>query len=118
VEKLYVVKMGDISLLKDGQPVSDPTWLREAGGFSFFGDVCLDAITRSPYTVNVKSEVAHVLSLPRRQLDSFLGAAGAGLSSRGEVLSALRRCKALAVGGGVGGVGWGCGEGQVGLHWG
>ncbi len=47
--------------------------------------------------VHVVSDVAHVLSLPRRQLDSFLGAVSGGLTSRGQVLAALRQCKSLQV---------------------
>lgn len=42
---------------------------------------------RSPYTVVVASELAHVLALHRRQLDSFLGTAAAGLASREAVVS-------------------------------
>jgi hypothetical protein len=53
VEKIFVVKMGEIELLNaDGQAVNDPTFVKEAGGFTFFGDACLDAITRCPYTVS------------------------------------------------------------------
>lgn len=48
--------------------------------------------------VRVASEIAHVLSLPRRQLDGFLGAVGSGLASRGQVLAALRQCRSLQVG--------------------
>lgn len=44
------------------------------------------------------SELAHVLALPRRQLDGFLGAVGGGLASRGQVLAALRQCRSLQVG--------------------
>ena len=47
--------------------------------------------------VRVASEIAHVLSLPRRQLDGFLGAVGSGLASRGQVLAALRQCRSLQV---------------------
>ncbi len=47
--------------------------------------------------VSVASDVAHVLSLPRRQLDSFLGAAGSGLASRTQVVSALRQSRCLEV---------------------
>ena len=53
VEKLYVIKMGEMVLLKDGQEVHDPTWIKEAGGFTFFGDTSLDAISRSPYQVSL-----------------------------------------------------------------
>jgi hypothetical protein len=48
--------------------------------------------------VRVASEIAHVLSLPRRQLDGFLGAVGSGLASRGQVLAALQQCRSLQVG--------------------
>jgi hypothetical protein len=41
---------------------------------------------RSPYTVCVASEFAHVLALHRKQLDSFLGTASGGLASRGAVV--------------------------------
>jgi hypothetical protein len=47
--------------------------------------------------VRVASKIAHVLSLPRRQLDGFLGAVGSGLASRGQVLAALRQCRSLQV---------------------
>ncbi|WIA31049.1 hypothetical protein OEZ86_001080 [Tetradesmus obliquus] len=96
IEKIFVVKMGEVQLLApDGSTVTDTAFVREAGGFTFFGDACLDAITRSAYTVRVASEIAHVLSLPRRQLDGFLGAVGSGLASRGQVLAALRQCRSL-----------------------
>lgn len=47
--------------------------------------------------VRVSSEIAHVLSLPRNQLDSFLGAAGAGLASKTVILQALQQSKSLMV---------------------
>lgn len=47
--------------------------------------------------VRVCSDVAHVLSLPRAQLDSFLGAVGVGLASKAAVLQALQQCKSLMV---------------------
>ena len=73
-----------------------------AGGFTFFGDSSLDALNRSPYTVAVASDVASVLALPRRQLDSFLGAAGGAAAetarlSREAVVAALRKCPDLQV---------------------
>ena len=53
VEKIYVVKMGEVSLTTaDGRPVTDTSFVREAGGFTFFGDSCLEAIMRCPYTVS------------------------------------------------------------------
>jgi hypothetical protein len=47
--------------------------------------------------VRVSSELAHVLSLPRGQLDSFLGAVGMGLASKAAILQALQQCKSLMV---------------------
>lgn len=47
--------------------------------------------------VRVSSDLAHVLSLPRVQLDNFLGAVGVGLSSKAAVLQALQQCKSLMV---------------------
>jgi hypothetical protein len=53
VEKIYVVKMGEVVLTTaDGRTVNDSNFIKEAGGFTFFGDSCLEAITRSPYTVS------------------------------------------------------------------
>jgi hypothetical protein len=53
IEKIYVVKMGEVVLTTaDGKTVSDPGFVKEAGGFTFFGDSCLEAITRSPYAVS------------------------------------------------------------------
>jgi hypothetical protein len=44
--------MGEVQLLAaDGSTVTDTAFVREAGGFTFFGDACLDAITRSTFTV-------------------------------------------------------------------
>lgn len=42
-------------------------------------------------------DVAHVLSLPRAQLDSFLGAVGVGLASKAAILQVLQQCKSLRV---------------------
>lgn len=57
VEKIYVVKMGEVVLITpDGRTVADPAFVKEAGGFTFFGDSCLEATTRSPYTVRVRSQ--------------------------------------------------------------
>lgn len=90
-------KLGDVTLSRDNQPVTDSNFIKEAGGFMYFGEASLDALVRSPYTVRVSSEVAHVLALRRRQLDSFLGAVGSGLASRDAVAAALRKCKSLQV---------------------
>ena len=53
--------------------VTDPAFAREAGGFVFFAEGALDQPFRSPYSVVVASESAHVLLLLKRQLDAFLG---------------------------------------------
>jgi hypothetical protein len=53
VEKLYVVKIGEVVLEHNGQPVSDPSFVRESGGFTFFGDAALTEPFRSRYTVKV-----------------------------------------------------------------
>lgn len=47
--------------------------------------------------VRVGGDVAHVLSLPRAQLDSFLGAVGVGLASKAAILQVLQQCKSLRV---------------------
>jgi hypothetical protein len=47
--------------------------------------------------VRVGGDVAHVLSLPRGQLDSFLGAVGVGLASKAAILQVLQQCKSLRV---------------------
>jgi hypothetical protein len=54
---------------------------------------------RSPYTVCVASELAHVLAIPRKQLDSFLGTASGGLASRGAVVSLKIRRLGICSGG-------------------
>jgi hypothetical protein len=94
IDRLYVLKMGEVSLSKGGQPASDPDFVREAGGFTFFGHGCVGSIQRSAYTVRVKSDVAHMLCIARRQLDVFLGTAGAGVG-RDALVKALQRCPAL-----------------------
>lgn len=86
--------MGEVTLSKGGQPASDPDFVREAGGFTFFGHGCVGSIQRSAYTVAVKTDVAHMLCIARRQLDVFLGAAGAGVG-RDALVKALQRCPAL-----------------------
>lgn len=70
VEKLYVIKIGDLQLLRDGEPVTDPQFVREAGGFTFFGDAALSAEgsnAKSRYTVKVRCWVDQgVGDTPRR----------------------------------------------------
>ncbi len=50
----------------------------------------------SPYTVVVTSDVMHVLTLSKRQLDHFLGVESS-LSTLESVLQSLRKSKALQV---------------------
>ena len=45
-----MVKLGEMQLYQDGQPVTDTSFLKEVGGFSYFGDAALDAPFKSPYT--------------------------------------------------------------------
>ncbi|KAJ9511424.1 hypothetical protein QJQ45_029916, partial [Haematococcus lacustris] len=92
VEKLYVVKIGEVQLLRDGEPVTDTTFVREATGFTFFGDESLKEPFRSNYTVKVSSESLQMLSLSKRQLDSFLGR-DQGLNTLEQVLAALKKSK-------------------------
>ena len=101
-----MLKVGDVVLLRDGLPLpaSAPEaagFIKQAGGFTYFGDGSLDATLRSPYTVCVASEIAHVLALHRKQLDSFIGISG-GLASRGEVVRGTPVFCVCLLGGGGG----------------
>lgn len=90
MDRLYVIKNGEVSLLKDDQPVPiDPTFIKESGGFNFFGDSALEALDKSAYTVVVRSEALQLLCLPRKQLDGFLGTVGAGLA-RSSIVATLK----------------------------
>lgn len=95
IDKLYVMKSGDVLLQKDGQSVPSTSFIREAGGFTFFGEGSLEAIERSPYSVVANSDIVQVLCLPRRNLDNFLGAVGASLQSKDDIVAALKKVKAL-----------------------
>lgn len=96
IEKLYVIKIGEVTLLRDGEVVQDPSFVHEAGGFTYFGEEGLvNTNFRSPYTVKVASETLHMLCLPKRQLDSFLGR-DTGLSSMDAVVAALKKSKHLS----------------------
>jgi hypothetical protein len=75
VDRLYVLKMGEVALSADGVPASDAAFLREAGGFSFFGHSCVEVGWRSqgsgrgrglPSTRNAHraSATARVTALP------------------------------------------------------
>lgn len=75
VEKLFVIKSGDVSVTKCEKVVDDLDFLKEAGGFSYFGESVLHAIRPSPVTVTVESDSCQILALQRRQLDDFLGSA-------------------------------------------
>lgn len=68
IEKLYVVKNGDLEISHSGdkQSISSMNFIAEAGGFSFFGERVLDGINPSPVTVTVKSQSAQILTLRRR----------------------------------------------------
>lgn len=83
-------------MLRDGEVVQDPSFVHEAGGFTYFGEEGLvNTNFRSPYTVKVASETLHMLCLPKRQLDSFLGR-DTGLSSMDAVVAALKKSKHLS----------------------
>lgn len=67
MEKLYVVKLGEVTLQDaEGKAVEDPSFVKEAAGFSFFGEAALSDAARAPYTVIVKSESLHMLTLTKR----------------------------------------------------
>jgi hypothetical protein len=58
---------------------------------------CCVAVAGVCLQVRVGGDVAHVLSLPRAQLDSFLGPVGVGLASKAAILQVLQQCKSLRV---------------------
>lgn len=73
IQKLYVIKSGEVSLTRNGQPQPlDTSFIREAGGFTFFGDGWLPDCPSpdvSPYTVLVASATVQLLCLPNRYAD-------------------------------------------------
>ncbi|GMH33287.1 hypothetical protein BSKO_01121 [Bryopsis sp. KO-2023] len=75
IDKLYVIKNGDLEVHRAGDSVANFNFIREAGGFSYFGAEVLDGIRPSPVTVTVKSESSQILTLRRSQLDDYLGPA-------------------------------------------
>lgn len=91
-----MIKVGEVKLLQDGQALSDPNFVHEAGGFSYFGEAALQQPFKSPYTISVASETLQMLSLPKRQLDNFLGR-DTGLDSVDAIIAALKKCQALQV---------------------
>ncbi|GAX83981.1 hypothetical protein CEUSTIGMA_g11406.t1 [Chlamydomonas eustigma] len=95
VDKMFVIKLGELSLLQDGQPVPEgSSFVHEASGFSFFGESALVQPFKCPYTVVVSSDTLQMLCLPKRQLDHFLGQ-DTGLDSVDAVLGALKKSQTL-----------------------
>ena len=105
LDKMYVIKVGELKLTQDGQTVLDPNFIHEAGGFSYFGEQALKQPFKCPYTITCASETAQMLSLPKRQLDNFLGQ-DTGLDSDDAIIAALKKCQALQV------CGW-CGDDDI-----
>lgn len=67
MERLYVVKLGEVSLSDAaGNAVEDPSFVKEAAGFSYFGEAALTDAPCAPYTITVKSESLHMLTLTKR----------------------------------------------------
>eukprot|EP00199_Chlamydomonas_sp_CCMP681_P000070 CAMPEP_0119102536 /NCGR_PEP_ID=MMETSP1180-20130426/1251_1 /TAXON_ID=3052 ORGANISM="Chlamydomonas cf sp, Strain CCMP681" /NCGR_SAMPLE_ID=MMETSP1180 /ASSEMBLY_ACC=CAM_ASM_000741 /LENGTH=1028 /DNA_ID=CAMNT_0007086843 /DNA_START=136 /DNA_END=3222 /DNA_ORIENTATION=+ len=95
VDKLYVCKIGEVQLFKDGEPITDPSFTKESGGFTYFGDDALKEAHKCKYVVKVSSETLHLLCLSKRQLDLFLGR-DLGLVTVEQVVAALKKSKHLA----------------------
>ncbi|GLC48322.1 hypothetical protein PLESTB_000083500 [Pleodorina starrii] len=95
LEKLYVVKIGEIALYQNDEKVEDPAFVHEIAGFSYFGESSLTQIVKCPYNVRVASETLHMLTLPKRQVDSFMGR-DTGLKSDEAVVAALKKSRFLA----------------------
>lgn len=55
LDKLYVIKFGEVQLLRDDALVEggDASFVQEAGGFTFFGADALQGPVKSKYTVKV-----------------------------------------------------------------
>lgn len=66
LEKLYVIKIGEVALYRNGELVEDPGFVHEIAGFTYLGEGALTQPVRSPYTVKVASENLHMLHLPKR----------------------------------------------------
>lgn len=68
IEKLYVVKNGDLEISQAGDKpsTSSMNFIAEAGGFNYFGERVLDGINPSPVTITVRSQSAQILTLRRR----------------------------------------------------
>ncbi len=67
VDKLYVCKIGEVQVFRDGQPTTDPAFVKESGGFTYFGDDALKEPFKSKYTVKVRP-LTPLLSLFASQL--------------------------------------------------
>ena len=59
IDKMFVIKVGELKLLKDGQATTDTAFVHEAGGFSFFGENALQ-VRRAP----ALNKHAHICLLP------------------------------------------------------
>lgn len=94
VDKMIVCKIGEVHLFKDGESATDTSFVKESGGFTYFGDDALKEPYKSKYTVKVSSENLHLLSLTKRALDTFLGN-DMSLSTTDQVIAALKKSKHL-----------------------
>lgn len=72
VDRLFVVKKGELALSVDGEPVLTHPFIKEADGFTFFGDIFQPTSEASPVAVVVQSETLQLLCLTRRQLEDFV----------------------------------------------
>jgi len=56
LDKLHVIKFGEVQLYRDNVLVEggDPSFVQEAGGFTFFGAEALQAPVKCKYTVKVR----------------------------------------------------------------
>ncbi|KAK9795533.1 hypothetical protein WJX73_010591 [Symbiochloris irregularis] len=67
--RLYIVRGGAVEATCNGQPAT----LREAGGFTFFGDESMMSTEPSRVTVKVKSESATLLTITIYGMHSLVG---------------------------------------------
>jgi len=97
MEKLCVIKFGEVQLYQDGRLLEggDPSFVQEAGGFTFFGAEALQSPVKSKYTVKVASEMLHLLCLPKSQLDSLMGW-DMSLKTTDQVVAALKKSRYLS----------------------
>eukprot|EP00983_Pelagomonas_calceolata_P108424 1159457-Pelagomonas_calceolata.AAC.3 len=59
MEKLCVIKFGEVQLYQDGRLLEggDPSFVQEAGGFTFFGAEALQSPVKSKYTVKLQKSM-------------------------------------------------------------